>query len=90
MQRGRLHLEAASHSLEADNDLPYQISEDQPLLGSGSIEAEPTLAESRRSLAIMFCTVSVLFMNCALNGLVTLNIPQLSLEFALDPGVELW
>ncbi|KAJ5124392.1 uncharacterized protein N7515_008217 [Penicillium bovifimosum] len=92
MQEGQLHLEIGSQSLDVNNDLPgpYQIPEDHPLLGPGSIEAEPTPVEFRRGLAIILCTISVLFMNCALNNLVTLNIPLLSLEFELSPGVELW
>lgn len=90
MHKGRVYLEPGSESPEADNDLLW-ISEDQPLLGSGLIQSDPpTRVGSRHGLAIICCTVSVLFINCALNGLVTLNVPQLSLEFQLQPGVELW
>ncbi|KAJ5555266.1 hypothetical protein N7535_007704 [Penicillium sp. DV-2018c] len=90
MQEGSLQLEAGSRSLEVDNDFPYQVPEDQPLIGSGLIKAEPTPVELWRGLAIILCMVSVLVMNCALNVLVTLNIPELSLKFELDPGFESW
>ncbi|KAJ5780652.1 hypothetical protein N7457_005812 [Penicillium paradoxum] len=90
IQNGRLYLEPEGESFKAHNDLPCQISEDQPLLDYRFIQPEPTRVESPQGIAIICCTVSVLFVSCALNSLVTLNIPQLSSEFGLKPGVELW
>jgi hypothetical protein len=78
---------------EANHDLRYQIpSEDQPLLGSVSTQPGTTIhtRSSNNGFIVIFCTVCVLFANCALNSLVTLNITKLSSDFDLDPGVELW
>lgn len=93
--KGRLYLESEVEVLvpEADHDLRYQIpGEDQPLLGS--VFTRPGTTNHTQSpnhgFTIIFCTVFVLFINCALNGLVTLNITKLSSDFDLDPGVELW
>lgn len=83
MQKGRLNLVSEYDCLE---DL-RQNPEDQPLLGSPFTHSE---THSQHGLAIIICTASILFIASAVNGLVTLNITQLSSEFGLDPGVELW
>lgn len=81
MQKGRPNLVSEYQCLD---DL--QIPEDQPLLGSPFTRSDT----HSRGLAIIVCTAAVLFIPSAVNGLVTLNITQLSSEFELDPGVELW
>lgn len=88
-QKGRLHLEPASDSLEPDDGL-YQIFEDQPLLGNQDFGPEPTRVGAMCGLTIIWSTVSVLFVSCTLNGLVTLNVPYIASEFGLKPGVEIW
>lgn len=80
MQKARHHPVSEYECLD---DL--QIPEDQPLLGS-----LPRSDTHSHGLAIIICTASVLFIACALNGLVTLNITQFSSEFGLGPGIELW
>jgi len=92
--KGRLYLESEVEALvpEADHDLRYQIpGEDQPLLGSVFTQGTTKHVESsKHAFTVVSCTVLVLFINCALNGLVTLNITKISSDFDLDPGVELW
>lgn len=81
MQKGRHPLVSEYQCLD---DL--RIPEDQPLLGSPFTRSDT----HSHGLAIIICTASVLFIASAINSLVTLNITQLSSEFGLDPGVELW
>lgn len=81
MQKGRHPLVSEYQCLD---DL--RVPEDQPLLGSPFTRSDT----HSHGLAIIICTASVLFIASAINSLVTLNITQLSSEFGLDPGVELW
>ncbi|CAG8252459.1 unnamed protein product [Penicillium olsonii] len=70
--------------------LHRETSEDQPLLGSVSNQAADHAESSQHARVIIFCTLCVLFISCALNGLVVLGATQISREFGLSPGVELW
>jgi hypothetical protein len=73
---------------EPDRDLRYRVPEYQPLLGVVP-QSDAKQVDSHQILIIVYTACS-LFLCCALNGLVTLNIAQISLELKLTPGVELW
>lgn len=64
-----------------------RISEDQPLLASVVTQTTDRVEHGN---IIILCTVVAPFLGCAMNSLVTLNILQISSEFGLDPGVEIW
>lgn len=95
LPNGGLYLESEVEVLvpAANHDLRYQIpGEDQPLLGSVSSRPGTTnhVESSKHGLIVLSCTVLVIFINCAVNSLVTLNVTEISLAFDLDPGIELW
>ncbi|KAJ6026928.1 hypothetical protein N7499_005032 [Penicillium canescens] len=73
---------------ESDRDLRYQIPEYQPLLDV--LPQSDTKRVDSHGVLIIICTICSLFICCALNGLLTLNIAQISSELKLTPGVELW
>ncbi|CAG8400589.1 unnamed protein product [Penicillium salamii] len=88
---GRSGLESETSDRETHPDLHYQMSEDQPLLRSVSDQGTAGHVESsKHGHIIMFCTLFVLFICCALDALVSINIAQISRELGLSPGVELW
>lgn len=66
------------------------ISEDQPLLASVVTQTTDRVEHLKHGNIIILCTVIVPFLGSAMNSLVTLNILQISSEFGLDPGVEIW
>jgi hypothetical protein len=73
---------------ESDRDIRYQIPEYQPLLDV--VPQSDTKRVDSHGVLIIICTICSLFICCALNGLLTLNIAQISSELKLTPGVELW
>lgn len=73
---------------EPDRDLRYQIPEYQPLLGV--VPQSDAKRVDSHGVLIIICTICSLFICCALNGLLALNIAQISSELKLTPGVELW
>ncbi|KAJ5336881.1 uncharacterized protein N7506_004903 [Penicillium brevicompactum] len=86
---GRLHLDPDT-SPETAPGSRYQISE--PLLESVSTQRSTghVVSPQHGCLTLISCTFLALFLNCAVNGLVTLNISQIASDYDLSPGVELW
>lgn len=87
---GRLSFD--SETSPEDPTGPLDQNPDQPLLGSAPTQQSTGHVVSFQygSVAIISCTALVLFLNCAVNGLVTLNILQIASDYDLSPGVELW
>ncbi|KAE8359337.1 major facilitator superfamily domain-containing protein [Aspergillus caelatus] len=44
----------------------------------------------KNSALIIFCISCITFISCYLGGLVTVSVPAISKDLALDPGIELW
>ncbi|KAJ5357887.1 hypothetical protein N7541_005045 [Penicillium brevicompactum] len=86
---GRLHLDPDT-SPETAPGSRYQISE--PLLEPVSTQRSTghVVSPQHGCLTLISCTSLALFLNCAVNGLVTLNISQIASDYDLSPGVELW
>lgn len=86
---GRLHLDPDT-SPETAPGSRYQISE--PLLEPVSTQRSTghVVSPQHGYLTLISCTSLALFLNCAVNGLVTLNISQIASDYDLSPGVELW
>lgn len=74
---------------EVDHDR-QEISENQPLLASVVTQTTDRVEHLKYGNIILLCTVVAPFLGCAMNSLVTVNIAQISSEFGLDPGVEIW
>lgn len=87
---GKSDLESETSDRETHPDLHYQMSEEQPLLRSVSDQGTAGHVEPKHGQIIMFCTLFLLFICCALDALVSINITQISRELGLSPGVELW
>lgn len=72
------------------NEPNNESKEEHPSTGISLEEQRTEEKAPKNSALIIFCISCITFISCYLGGLVTVSVPTISKDLALDPGIELW
>ncbi|KAL4918961.1 major facilitator superfamily domain-containing protein [Aspergillus aurantiobrunneus] len=57
---------------------------------SARLETSSDEKRPKHAPLVIFCISCITFISCYLGGLVTVSVPQIARDLALEPGMELW